>query len=223
MSDPRHNTRHAAETPPSASEMLATDSSSGRELADVFDQYRQRLRTVIELRMDPRLKARVDPSDVLQETYLDAAARWDKYEQDAPAAPYFWLRFLAVQRLLILHRRHLQAQNRDARREVPIPPDAAVEVSSCGFAGAILDSGTSPSRALSRAEAEAELQNVLSGLDNNDREILALRHFEHLSNAEAADLLGITSGTASQRYYRALKRLRDALATLPGGIGGVPR
>lgn len=219
MADPRH----AAESSPPARDVLATDSSSGRELASVFDQHRQRLRTVIEMRMDPRLKARVDPSDVLQETYLDAAARWDKYEQEAPAAPYFWLRFLAVQRLLILHRRHLQAQNRDARREVPIPPDAAVEVSSCGLAGAILDSGTSPSRALSRAEAEDQLQRVLTGLDANDREILALRHFEHLSNAEAAELLGITTGTASQRYYRALKRLRDALATLPGGISEARR
>lgn len=219
MSDPRRT----ADTPPSVDETLSADSSSGRELAAVFDQYRQRLRTVIELRMDPRLKARVDPSDVLQETYLDAAARWEKYEQDAPASPYFWLRFLAVQRLLILHRRHLQAQNRDARREVPIPPDAAVEVSSCGLAGAILDSGTSPSRALSRAEAEDQLQRVLSGLDGNDREILALRHFEHLSNAEAAELLGVTTGTTSQRYYRALKRLRDALATLPDGISEAPK
>jgi RNA polymerase sigma-70 factor (ECF subfamily) len=208
---------------PTTSTPLADDSSSNRALAEVFDRHRQRLRTVIELRMDPRLKSRVDPSDVLQETYLDAAARWEKYEKETPAAPYFWLRFLAVQRLMILHRRHLLAQNRDARREVPIPPDAAVEVSSCGFAGAILDSGTSPSRAMSRAEAEEELQRVLAGLDANDREILALRHFEHLSNAEAAELLRITTGSASQRYYRALRRLRDALAAVGGGIGEVAR
>jgi RNA polymerase sigma-70 factor, ECF subfamily len=208
---------------PHASTPLADDSPDGRALAEVFDQYRQRLRTVIELRMDPRLKSRVDPSDVLQETYLDAAARWEKYAQQAPTAPYFWLRFLAVQRLLILHRRHFQAQNRDVRREVPMPTDPAVEVSSCGFAGAILDSGTSPSRAMGRAETEAELQRVLSGLDANDREILALRHFEHLSNTEAAELLGVTPGSASQRYYRALRRLRDALSTVGGAMSEVLR
>jgi RNA polymerase sigma-70 factor (ECF subfamily) len=196
---------------------IAGATTAPQTLVELFDRHRERLRIVVELRMDPRLRARVDASDVLQETYLDAAARWSEQASSESLGSYFWLRFLAVQRLLILHRRHLSTHSRDARREVPLPPEAALEVSSCSLAGAMLDAGTSPSHALTRAEAQSQLHATLSRLDAFDREVLALRHFEQLSNAEAATVLGITAAAASQRYYRALKRLRELLGAAPGG------
>ena len=180
-------------------------------LIDWFDQYRDRLRTMVALRLDRRLTGRIDPSDVLQEMYLEAAQRWDDYQRQPTLSPYLWLRFLTMQRLLILHRRHLQTQSRDAKRDVPLDL-AALDVSSEGLAQCLIDSGTSPSQQALRAEDYARLHQALEQLEADDREVLALRHFEQLSNDEAAEVLGIQSGAASQRYYRALHRLKDVLS-----------
>jgi RNA polymerase sigma-70 factor (ECF subfamily) len=181
-------------------------------LIDWFDQYRDRLRTMVALRLDRRLTGRIDPSDVLQETYLEASQRWAEYQQQPALSPYLWLRFLAMQRLLILHRRHLQTQSRDAARDVSLDA-AALDVSSDGLAQCLIDSGTSPSQNALRADDYARLHQALERLDALDREVLALRHFEQLSNDEAAQILGIQPGAASQRYYRALHRLKDLLAS----------
>jgi len=183
-------------------------------LIDWFDQYRDRLRTMVALRLDRRLAGRIDPSDVLQEMYLEASERWDEYQRQPSLSPYLWLRFLAMQRLLILHRRHLQTQSRDAARDVPLDL-AVLDVSSDGLAQCLIDSGTSPSQQALRAEDYARLHSALDQMESVDREVLALRHFEQLSNDEAAQVLGIQAGAASQRYYRALHRLKDLLTPSP--------
>jgi RNA polymerase sigma-70 factor (ECF subfamily) len=197
--------------------MSAPPENSGVEpsaLIDWFDKYRDRLRTMVALRLDRRLSGRIDPSDVLQESYLEAAQRWNDYQRAPSLTPYLWLRFLTMQRLLILHRRHLQTQSRDAALDVSLDL-AALDVSSDGLAQCLIDSGTSPSQQALRADDYARLHQALDQMESVDREVLALRHFEQLSNDETAEVLGIQPGAASQRYYRALHRLKDLLTPSP--------
>jgi RNA polymerase sigma-70 factor (ECF subfamily) len=174
---------------------------------------------MVRLRLDQRLKGRIDPSDVLQEAYLEAFQRFPDYAR-APDMPFFlWLRFLTAQRLLILHRRHLAAQARDAGREVSLDGGGMPEASSAALAAQLVGPQTTPSQVAVREETRRRLLDALNELDPVDREVLALRHFEQLTNAEAARVLGLRESAASMRYARALLRLKDVLTGLPGGEG----
>jgi RNA polymerase sigma-70 factor, ECF subfamily len=183
--------------------------------AELFARYRERLRRLIGLRLDRRLYGRLDPSDVLQEVYLDFARRFPDYAAH-PDQPFFlWLRFLAGQRLIDLHRHHLGTRRRDAGQEVPLY-GAFPQASSESVADQLLSRLTSPTQAAIRAEMQRRLQDALHAMDPLDREILVLRHFEELSNGETAAVLGIQKAAASKRYVRALARLREILDAIPG-------
>jgi RNA polymerase sigma-70 factor (ECF subfamily) len=184
-------------------------------VAELFDRYRDRLKRMVRLRMDRRLQGRVDASDVLQDAYLDLAKRMPEYAAN-PAIPFFlWLRLLTGQRLLALHRRHLGAKMRDAGQELSLHHDMPL-ASSVSMAEQLLGGLTSPTQAAMKAEMQARLQEALDSLEPMDREVLVLRHFEELSNNETAAVLGIQKTAASNRYVRALKRLKDVLSTIPG-------
>lgn len=185
-------------------------------LGELFVHHRERLRRMVRLRLDGRLLGRVDPSDVLQEAYLDLAKRAPEYLAN-PVLPFFlWLRLLTGQRLLAIHRRHLGAQMRDAGQEVSLHRGALPEATSASLAAQLLGRLTSPTQAAMRAEMQLRLQEVLNTMDAMDREVLVLRHFEELSNNETAEVLGIQKAAASNRYMRALKRLKDILSSMPG-------
>jgi RNA polymerase sigma-70 factor, ECF subfamily len=185
----------------------------------VLERYRPRLRRMVALRLDPRLQGRVDPSDVIQETYLEAASRLAEYLRQ-PTMPFFlWLRFLVGQKLVTLHRHHLGRQMRDAGREVSLYRGRLPETSSAALAAQLLGREARPSEAAIRAELKIRLQEALNSMAPLDREILALRHFEQLSLAEAAEVLGMTESGACRRHLRALKRLKDILSSLPGSLG----
>jgi RNA polymerase sigma-70 factor (ECF subfamily) len=185
-------------------------------LAELFAHYRDRLRRMVRLRLDRRLYGRLDPSDVLQEAYLDLARRFPEYARD-PAVPfYLWLRALTGQRLIDLHRQHLGAKMRDAGLEVSLYRGALPQASSVSLAQHLLGRLTSPSRAAIRAETQIRVQEALNSMDPLDREVLTLRHFEMLSNDETAQVLGISKKAASKRFLRALERLQDILMLLPG-------
>lgn len=179
-------------------------------------EHRGRLRRMVELRMDRRVSGRVDPSDVLQEAFLDASRQLDQYLAERPVSLFVWLRFITGQRLMAIHRQHLGVQKRDARQEMSLQRPAMPEADSLSLSFGLLGAMTSPSMAAMRGEMQARLQAIVDGLDPLDREILALRHYEELSNQEAAEELGITTAAASKRYIRALERLRAALAEVPG-------
>src|SRR6516225_5177903 len=185
-------------------------------LAKLFSGYRKRLRQMVRLRLDRRLQGRVDPSDVLQEAYIDMAERLPEYVRDRSFTPYLWLRLVAGQRLMQIHRRHLGTAMRDAGREVSLYRGALPQASSISLAAQLLGRFTTASRAAIRAERQLQLQAVLNGMDPMDREILALRHFEELSNSEAAEVLGLSKTAANNRYMRALSHLRDLLESIPG-------
>ena len=180
-------------------------------LAELFGRYRKRLRQMVRLRLDRRLQGRVDASDVLQEAYLDVAQQLPHYlvKRDMPF--FLWLRLVAGQRLMRIHREHLGAAMRDAGREVSLYKGALPQASSVSLAAQLLGHYTPASEAFSRAEVQIQIQAALNGMDPIDREIIALRHFEELTNAEVAEVLGLEISTASKRYIRALKRLQAVL------------
>jgi RNA polymerase sigma-70 factor (ECF subfamily) len=185
-------------------------------LGDLFEGYRDRLRRMVRLRLNRRLQQRVDPSDVVQEAYLEAAKRLEAYLGERPLPFYLWLRHITGQKLVDVHRRHLEARARQIGREVSLYQGAMPEATSASLAAQLLGKLTSPSKALQRAELQTRIQDVLNSMDPIDREVLALRHFEQLSNAEAAQVLGLSQSAASKRYVRALERLDDLLTGVIG-------
>jgi|SRR5579864_4742626 len=188
-----------------------------RALAALFDGYRDRLRRMIRLRLDRRLSGRVDSSDVLQEAYLDVRKRIAEYARDPSSMPFhLWLRLIAGQRLTDVHRYHLGAQMRDAGQEVSLHRGPFPQANSVSLAALLLGKMTSASKAAIRAEHKLIVQEALNAMDPIDREVLALRHFEHLTNDETAQVLGLTKSAASNRYIRALRRLKEILSSIPG-------
>jgi RNA polymerase sigma-70 factor, ECF subfamily len=196
-------------------------AGDGDALNAIFTRHRERLRRMVDIRLDRRLQARVDASDVIQEAYLEVAQRLDEYLNDPKLPLFLWLRLVVGQRLMKLHRQHLGTQQRDAGREVSLYREALPAASSAALAAQLLGRHTSPTQAVVRAERMLRLQEALNTLDPIDCEVLSLRHFEELTRAETAQVLGIAEGAAAKRYVRALKRLRDILADLPGGLEGL--
>jgi RNA polymerase sigma-70 factor (ECF subfamily) len=204
----------------SETDRLLRQAAAGDQasLGALLERHGARLRRMVALRLDPRLQGRIAPSDVIQETYLEVSARLGEYLRE-PTMPFFlWLRFLAGQKLVTLHRKHLGTRMRDAGREVSLYRGRLPETSSAALAAQLLGHDARPSEAAVRAELKIRLQEALNSMDPLDREVLALRHFEQLSWAETAQTMGITEGAASKRYVRALKRLKTILSALPGGL-----
>ena len=184
-------------------------------LGQLLEWYRPRLRMMVRLRMDRLLQTRVDPSDVLQETFLEASSRLDEYIRN-PAVPlYLWLRTIAGDQLLAAYRRHCRTQGRDARREISPCIGALPAANSAALAEHFVACSTSPSGVAMQAELKETIERALNELDVVDREIIVLRHFEELTNSEAAEVLDLKPSAACNRYVRALERLRHVLDRFP--------
>ena len=201
-------------TDPSDDDLLALKSAGDARdtvLAARLARHRQRLQRMVEMRMHPALKGRVGASDVLQDAYLDIAGRIGEYLED-PRMPFFlWIRFLTAQRLVALQRRHLGAKKRDVRKQVPLDRRGFPSATSVALVDRLAAMGTTPTQGAVRGELRAQLELALDEMNGADREILVLRHFEELTNVEAARELGIETSAASKRYVRALRRLREIL------------
>jgi RNA polymerase sigma-70 factor (ECF subfamily) len=190
-------------------------------LAVLVGRYRGRLERMVRLRLDRRLQGRVDPADVVQEAYLAVRGKFPMYSAD-PRLPFFlWLRLEVGQRLVDVHRFHLGTQMRDAGQGVSLHSGALPPVTSLSLAELLLGKLATPNRTAMRAELKLRVQEALNSMDPHDREVLILRHFEELSNAEAAQVLGIKPSAAVNRYVRALKRLNDVFQGMPGGSEGI--
>jgi RNA polymerase sigma-70 factor (ECF subfamily) len=177
----------------------------------LLTRHRARLRRMVAVRLDRRLAARVDPSDVVQETLADAARNLADYLRERPIPFYPWLRRLAWERLVKLHRRHVGTRLRSVTREeagvLGLPDESALELAS-----RVAGSGTSPSRHLARAEEQARVQAALAQLTEREREVLVMRYLEQLSTREIAAALGVREGAVRARHLRALEHLRRLLA-----------
>jgi RNA polymerase sigma-70 factor (ECF subfamily) len=198
-----------ASSPPDTEQLLELarhgDATAGQQL---LSRHRDRLRRMVALRLDRRLAARVDPSDIVQEALAEADQRLADYLRDRPLPFYAWLRQFAWERVAKSYERHVRAQRRSVTREaaLPLPGESAVQL-----AQRLIASATSPSRHLLRDELRDQVRVALGCLKPRDREILVLRYLEGLSNAEAAAVLGIGETTAGMRHLRALERLRTLL------------
>jgi RNA polymerase sigma-70 factor (ECF subfamily) len=200
-------------------DLLLEAAANGDEASwkALLSRHEGRLRRMVALRLDQRARGRVNPSDVLQEAYLQAWKLLADYLKQ-PSAPFFlWLRGIAGNKLREAHRHHLGTQMRDAGREVSIYRGSLPEATSAALAAQLLGRLTRPSEAVIRAEMKVRLQEALNSMDPADREVLALRHFEQLTPAEIAEEMGIKEKAASMRYLRALRRLKEILTSMPGG------
>ena len=185
-------------------------------LAEGFSQHHDRLWRMVNFRLDQRLAGRVDPDDVLQEAWMAAAQRVDYFIDHTSLSLFVWLRMIVGQTLIDVQRRHLGAKMRDAYREVSLNKFAQSKSTFISMAARLMGSFTSPSRAVARDETAEQLREAIDGMDPIDREVLALRHFEELTNKEVAEVIGIAQKAASIRYVRAIRRLKKIMESLPG-------
>jgi RNA polymerase sigma-70 factor (ECF subfamily) len=198
--------------PEQDTEQLLDRAFEGDMLAreQLLMKHRGRLRQMVAFRLDRRMAARVDASDVVQEALTDAAEKLSDYLRDRPLPFYPWLRQLAWQRLVELHRKHIRAQSRSVTREEWRAPPLSDE-SAVNLADRLLASGTGPMGHLLRAELRGRVQAGLAALPERDREVLVLRHLEQLSTREMAAVLNISEGAVKTRHLRALQRFRSLL------------
>lgn len=189
-------------------EQLLARAHGGDRMAfeELFGRHRAYLRQVVALRLDPKLRPRVDPSDVVQETHLEAYRRLADYLQRRPMPFRLWLRKTAQERLLVLRRQHVEAARRSVGREVPLPDQSSLQLAERLFAR-----GSSPSQRLEKQELARRIRQSLAQLSDADQEILLMRTFEGLSNPEIGHVLDLDPGTVSKRYGRALLRLHELL------------
>lgn len=184
----------------------------------LLEGRRPALVTTVRIRMDRRLAGRIDPGDVVQDAFLEAAQRLPDYIAKRKMPFRLWLRFLTLQSLATQHRRHLGTKMRDAGREVSLRSDP-MPAHSRSIALEFTGNFPTPSEEAMRVELRTQLEEALESLEPMDREVLSLRHLEELTNDEVAHLLEISKAAASNRYIRALRRLKDLLARFPDFSG----
>ena len=181
----------------------------------LLDRHRQSLRRMVHLRLDRALAGRVDASDVVQDVLFEASRRLDEYIRDPKLPFHLWLRQLAKDRIIDMHRRHRAAQRRSVERELPLAAGGNGERSALDLAARLRDHELTPAAANMRRELEQRFLTALDSLSDEDREIILMRHYEHLGNSEVAAALGVTPPAAGMRYLRALRRLRSVLGEEP--------
>jgi RNA polymerase sigma-70 factor (ECF subfamily) len=187
-------------------------------VGDLFELYRDRLWRMLYIRLDRRVARRASPDDILQEAFFDVSSRIDEYLEQEAVPFYVWLRFLTLQRLRMVQRAHLGARMRSVSQEVSLAGDGIALASSDSIAGQLVSHLTSPSQAVMRRELRERLRAALEDMEPLDREVLALRHFEEMSNSEVAQVLGINKDAASKRHVRALIRLKEILTESAGSF-----
>jgi RNA polymerase sigma-70 factor (ECF subfamily) len=193
-------------------EDLLNPAVAGDEIAvrRLLDRYRERLRRMIAVRLDRRLTARLDPSDVVQEALADAGRKLARYAQERPLPFYPWLRRLAAERLALAHRQHIQVARRTVCLEQAASLDAP-DASNIRLIDRFVASDTGPTGLYLREELRQRVRGALATLGEVDREVLVLRYLEDLPFAEIAIVLGITENAAKVRHFRALERMRKLL------------
>ena len=199
----------------SNSDERAILAQGGQEaLADLLAIHQEKLERIVAFRLAPILRSRVDPADVLQEAYFEISRRIHEFIDGSPVSFFVWIRQKTIQTLIDIHRSHTR-EKRDAHREMPLASAPYGHTTSISIARFLLDDITSPSQAAVREEEIQQLQSALESMNETDREVIAMRHFEHLNNQQVAEVLGISPTAASNRYVRAAAKLSEILTQLP--------
>jgi RNA polymerase sigma-70 factor, ECF subfamily len=199
-------------TPESTNDLLEhARSGDPKAVEDLFARYREPLRKVVDLRLDPVLARRVDASDIVQDVLIEANQRLNDYLRSPNMPFHLWLRHLAQDRIIDTHRRHRLAQRRSVDREQPIQAPAWAEESSMMLVSQLVDGERTPASEAIQQELQRRMNDALQLLGEDDRDIILMRHHEQLSNQEVAASLGLTEAAASMRYLRAIRKLRAVL------------
>lgn len=182
----------------------------------LLEKHRAPIRRLVELRLDRKVQRRVDVSDVVQDVMIEASGRLEKYLSDPSMAFHLWLRQIAWDRIIDTYRRHRVSAKRNMDREQPMASPAGPDQSTMELAVQLCDPGLTPAAAATQREIAAKVEEAIEQMDDQDREIILMRHYEHLSNLEIAQILGLNAPAASMRYLRAVRRLRDMLQSTDG-------
>jgi RNA polymerase sigma-70 factor (ECF subfamily) len=184
----------------------------------LLNAHQERLARIVVFRMDPRLRGRVDAADIVQDAFVEASAHQSVYFREPTVPLFLWPRGVVTNKLLEIHRHHLGTHMRDVKRELAHNAPGTGGDTSAALCAHLTAGLTRPSVAAQRGEVTMHLAKALDEINPVDREVLAMRHFEQLTNAEAAQVLGIQERAAAKRYLRALERLKQILSQMPGGL-----
>jgi len=198
-------------------ELLANAKEGSEEaIGKLLDRHRDALRRMVQMRLDRKIQRRVDVSDIVQDVLFEANRRLSKYLQEPKMPFHLWLRHMARDRIIDAHRRHRVSAKRSVDREKPLTSPANVDRSTMEIAAQLCDPAITPAAAATMHELARRFEAAIDELEERDREVLLMRHFEHLTNQEVAQALSLTEPAASMRYLRALRRLRALIAeTMP--------
>jgi RNA polymerase sigma-70 factor (ECF subfamily) len=197
-------------------QLLAAARSGDASARNILlERHREALRRMIALRMDRKLSPRVDASDIVQDVLVEANRRLADYLEQARMPFHLWLRHLARDRLIDAHRMHRGAARRSVDREQPLSRAASETQSALDLAAWLKDRELTPAAAATHHELEARFQAAIEVLDEADREVILMRHFEQLTNGEVAQALALSEAAAGMRYLRAMRRLRSLLQEPP--------
>ncbi len=177
----------------------------------LLERHRAPIRRLVELRLDRKVQQRVDVSDVVQDVMIEASGRLEKYLDDPVMAFHLWLRQIAWDRIIDTYRRHRVSAKRNMDREQSMSAPAGPDHSTMEFAVQLCDPGLTPQAAATQREIALKVEAAIERLGEQDREIILMRHYEHLSNQEIAEVLGLNPPAASMRYLRSVRRLRELL------------
>jgi RNA polymerase sigma-70 factor, ECF subfamily len=201
--------------------LVRAAAGDGAAWGALLTAHQERLARMVAFRMDPRLRGRIDAADIVQDAFVEASEHREDYFR-APTVPLFlWLRGVVSNKLLEVHRHHLGTRMRDVKRDQPLESPPQWDDTTAALCAYLIGHLTSPSVAAERIEVRKRLTEALEKMEATDREVLTLRHFEQLTNAEAAQVVGIQERAAAKRYLRALERLKAILSELPGGLTGL--
>lgn len=203
--------------PQSTQDLLAQARDGDQQAVnDLMDRYRDSLRQMVRLRLDQKIQRRVDVSDVVQDVLVEANRRLADYLANPVMAFHLWLRQIARDRIIDAHRRHRASEKRSVDREqgLNVPPD--LSGSTMDLLGQLRDAELTPGAAVAQQEMARIVEQAISRLDETDMEVITMRHYEHLSNQETAQALGLTEAAAGMRYLRAIRRLRSLLGEQTG-------
>lgn len=217
MFDPKKNLPSQVSGPTDANALQAAPDPQifvGEQAAEAlgtwFEAYRPRLEKIVAFRMDPSFKQRLDPTDVVQESFFEISRRIGEFASTHPVPLFVWIRQRVLQTLIDLQRSHAR-EKRSVHRELRLPEPNFDQSTSLSIARILMDDLPSPSQAAILHEEQEQLRQALEAMNETDREVLALRHFEHLTNSEVGDVLGISPTAASNRYVRAAAKLSEIL------------
>jgi RNA polymerase sigma-70 factor (ECF subfamily) len=191
--------------------LVAAKSGDDQAVSQLLERHRAAVRRLVELRLDRKVQRRVDVSDVVQDVMFEASGRLDRYLQDPAMAFHLWIRQIAWDRIIDTYRRHRVSAKRNMDREQPMSVPMGSDQSSIQLIAQLRDPAMTPATAATQAELSRNVEAAIDRLGEQDREVILMRHFEHLSNLEIAEVLGLNPPAASMRYLRALRRLRQLL------------